>query len=143
MVDLPWRRRRLQAYSDPRRQRRLERRKRRDDVADAGECCADVGSCDPCLLGLLTLGLAMWRSVPDHPDTPRGGLQRWLWRRIRAYQLYVSAHRPPRCPMTPTCSAYGLEAVRRHGALRGGVLVVRRLLRCGRTSRRVDPVPGA
>lgn len=46
------------------------------------------------------------------------------------------------CRFTPTCSAYALEAVRRHGARRGTSLVARRLCRChpwGGTG--PDPVP--
>ena len=49
---------------------------------------------------------------------------------IRAYQLFVSPLLGPRCRFYPSCSAYGLEAVRTHGAMRGTWLAGRRLLRC-------------
>ena len=49
---------------------------------------------------------------------------------IRAYQIGISPLLPPSCRFTPTCSAYMLEAIRKHGALRGTYMGVRRLLRC-------------
>ncbi len=49
---------------------------------------------------------------------------------IRFYRKAVSPWTPPACRFTPTCSAYALEAVERHGALRGGWLALRRLLSC-------------
>ncbi|MCA1846792.1 MAG: membrane protein insertion efficiency factor YidD [Actinobacteria bacterium] len=48
---------------------------------------------------------------------------------IGAYQ-YLRAGRPSPCRFQPTCSAYGREAIERHGALRGSWLTVRRLTRC-------------
>jgi putative membrane protein insertion efficiency factor len=46
------------------------------------------------------------------------------------------------CRFTPTCSAYAEEAIRRRGAIRGGALAVRRVLRCNRwTAGGHDPVP--
>ncbi|MGE5231182.1 MAG: membrane protein insertion efficiency factor YidD [Deltaproteobacteria bacterium] len=59
-------------------------------------------------------------------DLPRRGLVAL----IRAYQLVISPALPPACRFTPTCSQYALEAVRRHGALRGSWLALRRLARC-------------
>ena len=49
---------------------------------------------------------------------------------IRLYQLVVSPLLGPRCRFYPSCSAYALEAVRTHGALRGTGLAARRLSRC-------------
>jgi putative membrane protein insertion efficiency factor len=49
---------------------------------------------------------------------------------VRAYQLIISPLLPPSCRFTPTCSQYTLEAINRHGALRGSYLGARRLLRC-------------
>ena len=61
---------------------------------------------------------------------------------IKLYRLTISPWIPARCRFTPTCSAYGLEAVERHGALKGSWLIVRRLARCqpwGGSG--YDPVP--
>ena len=61
---------------------------------------------------------------------------------IRAYQLLLSPVLPASCRFTPSCSAYGLEAIRSHGALAGGWLTVRRIARChpwGGSG--YDPVP--
>jgi putative membrane protein insertion efficiency factor len=49
---------------------------------------------------------------------------------IRFYRRWISPALPPACRFTPTCSAYALEALERHGALRGGWLALRRLARC-------------
>ncbi|MEM9173334.1 MAG: membrane protein insertion efficiency factor YidD [Pseudomonadota bacterium] len=49
---------------------------------------------------------------------------------VRAYQLLISPWLGANCRFYPTCSSYCEEAVRTHGAWRGGWLSVRRLLRC-------------
>jgi putative membrane protein insertion efficiency factor len=49
---------------------------------------------------------------------------------IIAYRRWISPAMPARCRFYPSCSAYALEAVTTHGALRGVYLAVRRLLRC-------------
>ena len=49
---------------------------------------------------------------------------------IRGYQLLISPLLPPSCRFTPSCSQYALEAVGRHGAVRGTWLAARRLVRC-------------
>ena len=60
---------------------------------------------------------------------------------FRGWQL-VRAGRPSPCRFTPTCSAYGIEAVEIHGAWRGGLLAARRVLRCHPWGRfGPDPVP--
>jgi len=49
---------------------------------------------------------------------------------IRFYQKAVSPWLLPACRYYPTCSAYAIEAIERHGFLRGSLLAVRRILRC-------------
>ena len=51
----------------------------------------------------------------------------WL---IRFYQRQISPSLPPSCRFTPTCSQYAYEAIARHGALKGGYLAIRRILKC-------------
>ncbi len=49
---------------------------------------------------------------------------------VHAYRLVLSAWIGPTCRFQPTCSTYALEALRRHGALSGGWLALRRVARC-------------
>mgnify|MGYP006308117323 CR=1 FL=1 len=49
---------------------------------------------------------------------------------VRAYRLFLSPWVGHSCRFHPTCSAYALEALERHGALRGSWLTLRRLARC-------------
>jgi uncharacterized protein len=49
---------------------------------------------------------------------------------IIAYRRWISPALPARCRFYPSCSAYALEAVSRHGAIRGTGLAIWRLLRC-------------
>lgn len=49
---------------------------------------------------------------------------------IRAYQRLVSPLFPPSCRYYPSCSAYAIEALERHGLAKGSALAVRRILRC-------------
>ena len=61
---------------------------------------------------------------------------------VRLYQIFISPLFPASCRYTPTCSAYAIEAFKRHGVLKGGYLTLRRLLRChpwGGSG--YDPVP--
>ncbi|MBE6230122.1 MAG: membrane protein insertion efficiency factor YidD [Bacteroidales bacterium] len=61
---------------------------------------------------------------------------------VRFYQVCISPLKPPTCRFTPTCSQYAIEALRKHGPIKGVYLTVRRLLRChpwGGSG--YDPVP--
>ena len=49
---------------------------------------------------------------------------------IRVYQRAISPLFPPSCRFLPTCSAYAAEAIAVHGALKGSLLALRRILRC-------------
>lgn len=61
---------------------------------------------------------------------------------IRIYQWTLGPALPTVCKFTPTCSQYGLLAIRRYGTLRGGALTAWRILRCSPFTRGGhDPVP--
>ena len=49
---------------------------------------------------------------------------------LRGYKWAISPMLRPACRFVPTCSEYAMEAVERHGVMRGGAIAVRRLLRC-------------
>ncbi len=61
---------------------------------------------------------------------------------ILFYRNFISPLTPPTCRFTPTCSQYAMEALQKHGPIRGLYLSIRRLLRChpwGGSG--YDPVP--
>ena len=94
-------------------------------------------------VGPRALGLA---EVPDGSRDPAVTAQGWLGAVLLAligfYRQWISPLLGPRCRFIPSCSAYGLEAVARHGALRGSWLTLKRLLRCHPfTPCGCDPVP--
>ena len=62
---------------------------------------------------------------------------------IRIYQKIISPFLPATCRYTPTCSAYALEALQKHGIIKGFYLAIRRILSCHPWSKRHghDPVP--
>ena len=63
----------------------------------------------------------------------------WL---IRFYKNQISPLHPACCRFTPTCSQYALEAIQKYGALKGGALALRRILRCHPLCKGgYDPVP--
>jgi uncharacterized protein len=49
---------------------------------------------------------------------------------IRLYQMTISRMLPPSCRFYPSCSHYGYDAIRKHGAIRGSWLTLKRLARC-------------
>ena len=72
-------------------------------------------------------------------------MKRRLLALIRWYRRDISPSRAPCCRFIPTCSAYAMEAVEVHGALKGGALALWRILRCHPFHREkdfiYDPVP--
>ena len=62
---------------------------------------------------------------------------------ISFYRRNISPYTPQCCRFTPTCSAYAYEAIQKYGALKGGWLALKRLLRCHPFYKgdRHDPVP--
>ncbi len=57
-------------------------------------------------------------------------MKRFLLRLVGFYRRYVSPQKKPSCRYIPTCSQYALEAIEKYGALKGGWLSLRRILRC-------------
>jgi putative membrane protein insertion efficiency factor len=61
---------------------------------------------------------------------------------INFYQIFLSPLKSTKCPYFPSCSAYGKEAIEKHGALKGSFLAAWRILRCNPFSKGgYDPVP--
>ncbi len=61
---------------------------------------------------------------------------------IRFYRRNISPMHPACCRFMPTCSQYALEAIEKYGALKGGYLALRRILRCHPLCKGgYDPVP--
>ncbi|MFI2742637.1 membrane protein insertion efficiency factor YidD [Zhouia sp. PK063] len=61
---------------------------------------------------------------------------------IRFYQLFISPLTPASCRFSPTCSTYGLQALKKHGLFKGGWLTIKRISKChpwGGSG--YDPVP--
>jgi hypothetical protein len=130
-----------------RRRRREERRDTADTVGDTcelvdsvrgcGAGCGRLGrggrdgdgcSCDgPCDFSLLRVSPLLLVAAAVVPARGAGGLVRAS---LRGYQRWLSRFTPA-CPSTPSCSAYALAAVGRHGARRGLRLAAARVRACG------------
>ena len=63
-------------------------------------------------------------------DVAKDPLARLLSLPVQAYRLVVSPLLGPNCRYYPSCSAYALDALAAHGALRGSWLAVKRVCRC-------------
>lgn len=70
-------------------------------------------------------------------------MKKLMLRAIRYYRVHLSGRkRAPCCRFTPTCSAYAYEAIEKWGAVRGGWMAFRRILRCNPFCKGgYDPVP--
>ena len=114
---------------------RKKRRKRKSrwDSCDCFDC--DLPCCD---FGLLSTSMLV---VARAGGASRS--QRAVTSAIRGYRRVFSPRIPVRCRYEPSCSAYGLEAVSRHGTRDGLRLTAARLRRCrpGVPYGTVDPVP--
>jgi len=62
---------------------------------------------------------------------------------IKFYRKYISGMKTvPTCKYIPTCSEYGIQAIEKYGALKGGILTIWRIIRCNPFSKGgYDPVP--
>ena len=49
---------------------------------------------------------------------------------IKFYQKWISPLKPPTCRFIPTCSEYAITAINKYGAVKGGHLAIKRLLKC-------------
>jgi putative membrane protein insertion efficiency factor len=100
-----------------------------------------------CLAQALGCGVEMLLVAPStvrriRSESPGGRLADRLIAAVRVYQREISPRRRPCCHFTPTCSAYAIEALQRHGVLRGSWLTLRRLVRCRPGGAHgPDPVP--
>jgi uncharacterized protein len=107
-------------------------------------CCIGESLDGNCLVLALFAAPALVAALgrQEGAAEPRSGAARRLVAAIRVYQREVSARRPPSCRFQPTCSEYGVQALHAHGAVRGSVMLLRRLLRCRPAGARGhDPVP--
>lgn len=95
------------------------------------------------MTGLRTASTAVWRVIAWVWNHSIGFVLTWtLIILIRIYQLTLSKLLPPSCRFYPSCSAYGLEAMKVHGALKGTALTAARLGRCNPwNDGGIDPVP--
>ncbi|MFC7787055.1 membrane protein insertion efficiency factor YidD [Rossellomorea sp. GCM10028870] len=57
-------------------------------------------------------------------------MKRLLLLVFKVYQRVISPLKPPTCRFYPTCSHYGVQAVSRFGAIRGGWLTIKRIFKC-------------
>ena len=70
-------------------------------------------------------------------------MKKLLLKFIQFYRKNIYPYTPPSCRFTPTCSQYAYEDINKYGALKGGFLALKRLLRCHPFSKAdpFDPVP--
>ena len=69
-------------------------------------------------------------------------LKKFLLWSIRLYKTYLSPMKTVKCPYFPSCSDYALEAIQKHGPIKGSLLASWRILRCNPFSKGgYDPVP--
>jgi putative membrane protein insertion efficiency factor len=115
------------------------------DACDACQLLEIFEICDVCnFLGVMSLFGFLARTDPTRPPRDRPSLPgRAGAVAIRGYQRWVSPRLGIRCRHEPSCSAYGLTAVRRYGLGPGSRLTAARIGRCTRDTPfgTLDPVP--
>lgn len=61
---------------------------------------------------------------------------------IKLYRKYISPFTPPTCRFYPTCSQYAITAIEKYGAIKGGFMAIKRILKCNPLNPGgYDPVP--
>jgi putative component of membrane protein insertase Oxa1/YidC/SpoIIIJ protein YidD len=86
------------------------------------------------VLCFLLAGPALAGSPATQPEVPSV-----MAGSVRFFQNYLSGADGHRCPMTPSCSSYALQAMQRHGAIKGWIMACDRLMRCGRDEVKNSP----
>lgn len=82
---------------------------------------------------------ARWSSSPDAERTWSVAVPVGM---VRLYQRLLRPVLPPRCRFAPSCSEYAVQAIEAHGASRGTLLAVRRVMRCHPwNAGGYDPIP--
>ncbi len=82
------------------------------------------------------------KQIPEKERPVYNGVKGGTWILIRFYQKIISPQDGPKCRFYPVCSAYGREAVEKHGALMGAFMAADRLIRCNyHNPPGKDPVP--
>jgi putative membrane protein insertion efficiency factor len=133
----------------------VSRRRRRfrdwfDSACDVPDCdgCDGCDGCDlpgcDCNIGVLPFLRLSTVFLLFARLGMRGRASSWAGvAAIRGYQRWLSPRLRGSCPHTPSCSAYGAEAIGRHGLADGSRLVAGRLRRCSRalSPGTPDPVP--
>jgi putative membrane protein insertion efficiency factor len=72
-----------------------------------------------------------WFVEPGYKPAPMASIpSSALQGLIKFYRVAISPLKQPSCRFYPTCSAYALEAIQKHGAARGSLLAAKRILRC-------------
>ena len=108
------------------------------------DCPSSCDGCDPCdLFNISLLGLIAVRVPTRAPRRRASGPALAGVAAIRAYQKWLSPRLPTACRHTPTCSRYGIAALRRYGLAYGVRLTAGRIGRCTADVPRGthDPVP--
>jgi len=91
---------------------------------------------------LLSLLLAAGSAVAgplDANDTNEADPTSAITAPIYFFQQFLSGADGNRCPMTPSCSSYAIQAIKRYGALKGWIMASDRLLRCGHDELNLSP----